>query len=205
MASVTHVALFHSVLGVRAGVYDAAARLEAAGHTVTVVDQYDGVAFDDYSEAGRHAAALGYPALMQRALEAVTELPSEAVYAGFSNGGGMAEFVAANRPGTLGVLMLSGALDPAQLGVQHWPAGVPAQIHYALDDPFRNDAGIDATRRVVEAAGGKVEAFLDYPGTGHLFTDPELPEYDPTATKLLWQRVLQFLGRVARDSANRFV
>jgi len=46
----------------------------------------------------------------------------------------------------------------------------------------------DATR-----GGGRVETF-DYPGTGHLFTDPSLPaEYDPGATELLWQRALAFL------------
>lgn len=36
------VALFHSVLGIRDGVHDAAVRLRAAGHEVRVVDQYDG-------------------------------------------------------------------------------------------------------------------------------------------------------------------
>lgn len=43
------IALFHSVLGVRPGVQDAAARLRARGHEVLVVDQYDGRSFDDYA------------------------------------------------------------------------------------------------------------------------------------------------------------
>ena len=33
------VALFHSVLGVRPGIHEAATRLRAAGHDVLVVDQ----------------------------------------------------------------------------------------------------------------------------------------------------------------------
>src|SRR5512135_3673085 len=51
----TQIALFHSVLGVRAGVHDAAERLRAAGHDVRVVDQYGGRVFDDYRQAGAYA------------------------------------------------------------------------------------------------------------------------------------------------------
>jgi dienelactone hydrolase len=46
----------------------------------------------------------------------------------------------------------------------------------------------------VQAAGGTLEVF-DYPGAGHLFTDPSLAgEYDPVGTELLWSRVLPFVG-----------
>ena len=35
---------------------------------------------------------------------------------------------------------------------------------------------------------------FDYPGDGHLFTDPTLPdEFDADATELLWSRVLPFV------------
>jgi len=44
------IALFHSALGVRPGVLDAADRLRAEDHKVVVVDQYDGRVFDDYNE-----------------------------------------------------------------------------------------------------------------------------------------------------------
>ena len=48
------------------------------------------------------------------------------------------------------------------------------------------------TFRPAAGAGGPVEIF-DYPGTGHLFTDPSLPaEYDEHATSLLWERALAF-------------
>jgi len=69
---------------------------------------------------------------------------------------------------------------------------VPAQIHYTVDDPFRNQAGIDAVVAQVSAAGACVEIF-DYPGAGHLCTDPSLmTEYDADAADLLWSRVLPF-------------
>ena len=185
------IALFHSVLGVRPGVHDAAVRLRAAGHRVTTVDQYDGRVFDDYEEATGFAETIGYPALMQRALEGVEALPDGFVAIGFSNGGGMAEFVATQRA-VGGVVLASGTLPLAMIDVLAWPAGTPVQVHYALDDPHRRQEWVDSLVGSVEAAGAPVEAF-DYPGRGHLFTDASLPdEYDPSSAELLWKRVLAF-------------
>lgn len=105
----TSIALFHSVLGVRQGVQDAADRFRQAGHNVRIIDQYGGRVFDDYEEASAFAESIGYPTLMQQAVDAVQDLPDGFVVAGFSNGGGMSEYVATQRP-VSGVLMLSGAL-----------------------------------------------------------------------------------------------
>ena len=187
----TDIALFHSVLGVRPGVADAADRFRTAGHDVLVVDQYEGRVFDDYDEAAEFAEAIGYPALMGRAAEAVEGLPDGFITAGFSNGGGMAEYVATVRQ-VAGVLMFSGALPLDMIGVDSWPPGVPAQIHYTLQDPYRNQEWIDAVAAQVRSAGASVDVF-DYPGAGHLFTDASLPsEYDELAADLLWSRVLPF-------------
>jgi hypothetical protein len=41
------VALFHSVLGVRAGILDAQVRLRSVGHSVRVIDQCGGRHFDN--------------------------------------------------------------------------------------------------------------------------------------------------------------
>ena len=191
LPDMTDIALFHSVLGVRPGVLEAADRLRAEGHEVVVVDQYGGRVFDDYDEASEFAQSIGYPTLMGLAEEAVQGVPDGFIAAGFSNGAGMAEFVATKQP-VRGVLMLSGALNLTVIGADAWPAGVPAQIHYTTQDPFRNQAGIDAAAAQVHAAGASIEIF-DYPGAGHLFTDPSLPtEYDPAAADLLWSRVLPF-------------
>jgi dienelactone hydrolase len=131
---------------------------------------------------------------MARALELTAHLPDGFVTAGFSNGSGMAEFVAANRP-VRGVLMLSGALDPAEIGVT-WPQAVPAQVHYTVDDPFHEQAAIDAVVAAVTAAGGAIEVF-DYPGSGHLFADPsKADEYQPAEAAVMWKRVAEFLERI---------
>jgi dienelactone hydrolase len=197
----THIALFHSVLGVRPGVHDAAERLRADGHEVLVVDQFEGRAFDDYAEAGRHTEEIGFPELMRRALEAVGGLPDGFVAAGFSNGAGMAEYVATRRR-CAGVLLFSGALPLAMLGEESWPSGTPVQLHYATGDPARHEEWIDALAADVHAAGARFELF-DYPGTGHLFTDPSLPaEHDPEAAALLWERALSFCRSVRPTAAG---
>jgi dienelactone hydrolase len=45
----------------------------------------------------------------------------------------------------------------------------------------------------VRAAGVDFEEF-SYPGSGHLFADPDLPEYDEASSQLMRRRVLAFLS-----------
>ncbi len=190
----TMVALFHSVLGVRQGVLEAANRLRQDGHVVLVPDLYDGRAFDDYPPAMAYAEEeLGHDVLNERALESVADLPDGFVSAGFSLGCVMATYVATQRP-VSGVVMIAGAIPASWLGEgARWPAGVPAQTHASVGDPWREQVELDATVRDIESGGGTVEVF-DYPGSGHLFTDPSLPaEYDQDATELFWSNVLPFV------------
>lgn len=187
----SQIALFHSVLGVRQGVADAAELLTAAGHDVTVVDQYDGLVFDDYEKASRFAEHVGYGPLMETAVAAVAGLADGFLVVGFSNGGGMAEFVATRR-NVGGVVMIAGVLGLDLLGADAWPASTPAQIHYSDTDPFRNQETLDRVVTAIRDSGSTVECF-DYPSVGHLFTDASLPDdYDEAATRLLWQRVTEF-------------
>jgi len=197
----TTIALFHSVLGVRPGVLAAAEAFRDAGHQVAVVDQYEGRVFSDYDEASAFAQSIGYLALMASALAAVAEDPGPMVTAGFSNGGGMAEYVAAARGGpaggVLGSLQFSGALPLEMTGIPRWPAGTPVQLHYSANDPFRNQAWVEQFVGDVRASGSPIETFLDYPIAGHLFTDASLPdEYDKSAATLAFDRALEFLDRV---------
>ena len=190
----TTVALFHSVLGVRQGVLDAAERLRGDGHDVLVVDLYDGRTFDDYPPAMTFAwEEVGRDVLAQRALDAVADLPDGFVTAGFSLGCILAVHVATRRK-VPGVLMIAGAIPVSAFGDgRRWPAGVPAQTHSTVGDPWREQEEIDQTVRDVEAGGGTIEVF-DYPGSGHLFSDPTLPaEYDPVVTETFWSRALPFV------------
>ena len=198
----TNIALFHSVLGIRPGITDAADRLRAAGHDVLVVDQYDGLVFDDYAQAGEYVDRIGFPALMAAALAGVRDLPDGFVVAGFSNGAGMAEYVATQRR-CAGILLFSGALPLAMLDTDGWPDGLPAQLHNAEGDPLRHQEWIDSVVGDARRAGAAVEVF-DYPANGHLFTDASLPdEYDAQATDLLWSRALAFCAPVGDQAPAR--
>jgi dienelactone hydrolase len=198
---VSTVAVFHSVLGVRPGIEAAAELLRGRGHDVRVVDQYDGTVFDEYEPANEYVERVGFPALMAKALELTADLPDGFVAVGFSNGGGMAEFVASRRQ-VVGVVMISGALDPAEIGIT-WPAGVPAQLHSTVSDPRRVQEWIYAVAAAVKQAGATAEVF-DYPGSGHLFADPsKADEYQPAEAELMWWRVNEFLARTSGASEDR--
>lgn len=187
------VALFHSALGVREGIHLAADRLRGGGHAVHVVDQYEGRTFDSYSEANEFVGELGFPTLMRRALDAVAGLPDGFAAMGFSNGAGMATFVACNRH-VERLVLCSGALPLQMIDVEHWPTGMPAQLHYALNDPFRAEESVESVLRSANEAGAIAE-YIQYPGSGHLFTDPSLPEeFDAHSTEALWSHAATFLA-----------
>lgn len=188
------IALFHSVLGIRPGLLQFADTLRAAGHEVHVIDQNEGKVFDEYEPAMAQMEEVGFKELTARAVAATANLPDGFVTAGFSNGAGMAEYVAGRRR-VAGVLMLGGALDLEWLDMS-WPAGVPAQIHTTIDDPWREQEGIDGVAQAVKAAGGEIEVF-DYPGSGHLFADSsKADEYQPAEADLMMTRIKAFLDRI---------
>jgi dienelactone hydrolase len=199
------VVLFHSVLGLRPGVIAAADRLRAAGHTVHTPDYFDGEVFDDLQDGLRKEEALGYLEIARRTRKAVADLPEGLVFAGFSLGAVHAEVLAATTPGALGAVLMHGAVPIEGLseffGVDRWPEGVPVQVHYAAGDPW-----VEAETEVVplgDAVRGAGAAFEEhtYPGAGHLFADPALPEYDRASSEEMWHRVLTFLDRIdARES-----
>jgi dienelactone hydrolase len=144
---------------------------------------------------------------MASALRAVADDAGPLVTAGFSNGAGLAGYVAAARGGpsggVLGSLLFSGALPLEITGLARWPAATPVQLHYSVDDPFRNQGWVDQFVGDVRASGSPIETFLDYPIAGHLFTDASLPdEYDEASAALAFERALEFLDRVATGESG---
>lgn len=190
---VATVAIFPSVLGVRQGTHDAADEFRNAGHEVHIIDIFEGRTFDDYPPAMAFAwEELGQADMLRRALAGVSGLSDGFVPTGFSLGCMLAAYVATQRP-VSGVVMIAGAIPVSLMGEQ-WPVGVPAQTHSMLGDPWREQAEIDQTLRDIEAARSHIDVF-DYPGSGHLFSDPTLPEeYDAEATRIMWGRVLPFVA-----------
>ncbi|MEH0934731.1 dienelactone hydrolase family protein [Micromonospora psammae] len=183
-----HVVLFHSVYGLRPAVLTAADRLRAAGHQVTTPDLYGRPPVDTVEEGFALLAAVGQDEVLRRARAAVDPLPPDTVLAGWSMGAGVAGALLAERPHTAALLLLHGTGgDPA--GVR---AGLPVQLHLADPDGYEPPDELDEWRRAMTDAGARLEVFR-YPGAGHLFTDPDVPDHDPVAAERTWQRMLAFL------------
>ncbi len=189
-----HIALFHSILGVRPGELDAARRLTEAGHDVRVIDQYEGEVFDDYEDATRYARTVGYHELIGRALAGTVDLPDNFVAVGFSNGAVMAEYVALQRP-VAAVVLVSTAVEVAEVGGQAWPGEVAVQVHHAMDDQWKEPQQMIDFVGEVQKSGADVEVF-DYHAGGHLFYDPsKADEYDEAGAELFWERALAFCAK----------
>jgi dienelactone hydrolase len=190
----TSVLLFHHAQGQTKGFLAFADELREAGHAVRAPDLYDGRTFDDLDEGVAYAGKeVGFGEILRRGTAAAEGLPADIVYAGFSLGAMPAQSLAQTRPGARGALLFSGTLPTSEFGGP-WPEGVPVQIHMMDADPWGEEDRPVAETLVAEARGA-AELFL-YPGSGHLFADPSLKDYDEEAARLLKERTLAFLERV---------
>ncbi|GGO28099.1 dienelactone hydrolase family protein [Micromonospora parathelypteridis] len=184
-----HVVLFHSVHGLRPAVRAAADRMRAAGHQVATPDLYGVPASDSVEEGFALLDKIGQEVVLDRAREALRDLPAETVLAGFSMGAGVAGALLAERPDSAGLLLLhgtGGAPDAVR-------PGLPVQLHLADPDPYDAPDEVDEWQQALTDAGADLTVFR-YPGVGHLFTDPDLAEYAPDADAATWPRALAFLA-----------
>jgi len=191
-----NIVVFHSVLGIRQGVVELKKYLEDHGHRVFCIDLYDGRSFDDMDEAFKFFEGIGIKGLMERTVSYTKEVPDDAFYIGFSNGGASALLLAGTKPGAKGCIMLHAALPIHAFGIEKWPPKVPVEVHYAKVDPWKEEEEINAFEEDVKGSGASYEYF-EYPVEGHLFTDPLLPEYNKASADLLLERVLNFIERNA--------
>lgn len=186
------VLLFHHAHGLTAGVEEFAEGLRGAGHTVHVPDLYEGHVFESLDDGVGFARKTGFGTVIERGRAAAEGLPAGIVLAGFSLGVLPAQMLAQTRPGARGALFFHSCVPTSEFGGA-WPATVPVQIHSMDHDPsFVDEGDIDAARALVESAPDVAELFL-YPGSGHLFADPGLPDYDAPTAALLTSRALAFL------------
>jgi dienelactone hydrolase len=188
----TTVLLFHHAQGQTSGFLAFSDELRGAGHTVHTPDLYDGRTFEDLDEGVAHAQEIGFDELLRRGSAIAEGLPADIVYAGFSLGVMPAQSLAQQRPGARGALLYSAAVPTSEFGGP-WPPGVPVQIHMMDADPWGEEDRPAAEALVNEAKDA--ELFL-YPGSGHLFADASLDDFDPSAAHLLKERTLALLARV---------
>jgi dienelactone hydrolase len=187
--------LFHHAQGLTPGVQRFADQLRGAGHRVTAPDLYEGRTFDSIEAGVGYARKVGFDTIAERGQAVAAGMPGALVYAGFSLGVLPAQMLAQTRPGAKGALLYQACFPVSEFGGS-WPDGVPVQIHGMDADLFFAEEGgdIDAARELAATVKG-AELFL-YVGDLHLFADSSLPDYDESATELLLQRTLAFLGSV---------
>ncbi|MER7621449.1 dienelactone hydrolase family protein [Streptomyces sp. NPDC126503] len=184
------IMLFHSVHGLRPAVGAAADRLRAAGHRVWVPDLFDGWTSESVEEGMAKRDEIGKDELLRRAILAAAPYSERGlVYAGFSFGASVAQTLALGDEKARGLLLLHGTSDLApNVAVDE----LPVQLHVAEPDPFETDDWLSAWYLQMRRAGADVEIYR-YRGAGHLYTDPELPDWDADAAERTWAVALSFL------------
>ncbi|MFD7509980.1 dienelactone hydrolase family protein [Streptomyces sp. NPDC059853] len=193
-----HIALFHSVLGLRPVERLAADRLRRAGHRVVTPDLFGGETAATLDQGFALLDRVGWAVVIDRARRALRELPDETVLAGVSMGTGVVTELWPERTATAGVLLLHA---PAELPASVRP-GTRVQLHAAEPDDFVPPDSVAALRRAARERDVALDVFR-YPGAGHFFTDAQLDDHDPAAAELTWRRVLDFLapGAASGDAA----
>ncbi|CAI9417605.1 hypothetical protein ANOBCDAF_04022 [Pleomorphomonas sp. T1.2MG-36] len=186
------VVLFHSVLGLRPVELAAADRMRAAGHGVSVPDLFAGATADTVDRGMRLVEEIGWDTICERAQAALGDLPATTVLAGFSMGCGVVASVWPERAETAGILLLHAPADiPKGVNLK----GLRAQLHVGEHDDFWPPEDLRRWQMAAELAGMSAELHI-YPGAGHFYTDPSLPDHHRLATEETWTRALRFLGEV---------
>lgn len=183
------IVLFHSSYGLRQAEADAAGRLRAAGHQVLTPGLFAGQTVTSHDAARVLMDSIGWAVICERARQALSTVPADAVLAGFSMGAGVIGSVWEQRPDAAGVLLLHG-ITPVPATAR---PGLPIQVHVADGDPFAPGQAVTQWRAGAAAAGVAAEVFR-YPGAGHFYTDAQIADYHAPSASLTWQRVTDFLA-----------
>ncbi|MET8507214.1 dienelactone hydrolase family protein [Streptomyces sp. NPDC014779] len=184
------IMLFHSAYGPRPAVEAAAERLRAAGHQVWTPDLFDGRTAGTVEEGMAIRDEIGKDELLKRAVLAAAPYSERGlVYMGLSLGASVAQTLALGDERARGLLLFHGTSDIAESAAVD---ELPVQLHVAEPDPFETDDWLSAWYLQMRRAGADVEIYR-YRGAGHLYTDPELPDYDAEAAERTWAVALDFL------------
>ena len=184
-----HLVLFHHALGLTDGVRSFAGEIRDAGHDVTTPDLFDGRTFAAVEDGVALAESIGFDAVIERGVDAVSSVDGRFVVAGFSLGVLPAQKLAQTDARVDGAILLHSAVPPSMFG-DGWPDGRPVSIHVAESDPFAEEDR-EAIESLSDDAGADV---FTYPGSGHLIAEVGHTDHDPTAHDLIVERTIAFLA-----------
>ncbi|MFJ6853293.1 dienelactone hydrolase family protein [Streptomyces sp. NPDC091271] len=186
-----NIMLFHSIYGLRPAVHASAERLRAAGHEVRVPDLFEGHTFETVEDGMAFKEQVGKEELLKRAVLAAAPYSDQGlVYAGFSFGASVAQTLSLGDAKARGLLLLHGTSDIAEnASVDE----LPVQLHVADPDVYESPDWLNSWYLQMQRTGADVEIYR-YPGAGHLYTDPDLPDFDQDAADLTWKVALGFLA-----------
>jgi dienelactone hydrolase len=189
------VVMFHHALGLTAALRDYADVLRSFGHDVRTPDLFDGHTFADVHLGVSFAESMGFDTMVQKAEAAVSVLPPDVVYIGFSLGVLPAQHLAHVRAGALGAVFLYACAPESMFG-QPLPSSLPIQIHGNEFDPFFvHDGDLDNARAIVDSHP-EAELYL-YPGKGHLFAETDHPDFEADSAMQARGRIASFLASVS--------
>ena len=196
--------LLHSAYGLRPAIREAQARLAGAGFAVDTPDLYGGRTADRLEDALALRDRLDRAQVLAELADRAEALRARCggaplTLVGFSYGASRALDLAlgdTGRPregpaGVEAVVLFHGTSDISRPhGAE--PLSLRLLGHFGQADSWEPPEQVDQVAAQLRAAGAAVTVHW-YAGVGHLFTDAGLPEFDPAATALAWQRTLVWL------------
>jgi carboxymethylenebutenolidase len=199
--------VLQEIFGVSDYIRRRGADLAAAGYVVLAPELYwrlgdeppldmsDG---DVIAQAMGRAQRLDWDTALQDALAALEHLRAGDETSGgvgvigFCFGGGLGfNVAAADGPDVLVSYYGSGIPGMLDLAAQ---VQAPSLHHFGLADDYIDAATVERVRAAVTSTGSRVE-FETYEGANHAFDNDDMMLHHPEASRLAWQRTLDFLGR----------
>ncbi|HLI45110.1 MAG TPA: dienelactone hydrolase family protein [Acidimicrobiales bacterium] len=179
---------------------DVCDRFAREGFVALAPDLYHGKTVTEPDEAGKAMMAMQLDRAakdLSGAVDAVSERGRGrgVGVVGFCMGGGLALVLAAQRNDAVrAVVPFYGAL-PWE-GVQPDYGSITGAVlgHYAENDGWANPEVVAELERRLRASGNTDVTMHIYPGTEHAFFNDTRPEvHDPAASRLAWERTVEFL------------
>jgi dienelactone hydrolase/uncharacterized damage-inducible protein DinB len=168
----TQVALFHHILGITDGLRRIAVDLQALGHSVQMVDLFDGETFESIDAGVAHLEEVGFESVIDRGADALAADATDVVVVGISLGVLPAQKLVQTHPGVVGAVLIDGAVEAEMFG--DWPVDKPVQIHMVDGDELAAE-DLDAAKQL--AAEPNVSLTVHH-GSGHLVIDTSAADHN---------------------------